>query len=182
MYNAHEQAADAILSAWADSSNSHNQLSNALQSRAQELFGLKGKCFTKKGMDRDVGRASADVLDASLVHLYTTTQEHLKKAGISEVTVYRGMGGLKGVTMGKVKGLKVQLQPLSSFSTDLDTAFGFAYGNPDSGVLETTIPAERIVGIAATGLGCLSEYEVVVAGGTYKSNVAHPGDAHEKFY
>jgi hypothetical protein len=59
---------------------------------------------------------------------------------------------------------RVQQQPISSWSVDINTADDFTDG---SGLrLGAYIPASRIWSTSFTGLGCLSEKELLVLGGT----------------
>lgn len=58
-------------------------------------------------------------------------------------------------------------QPMSSYSDSYDVAHIFA-SNPEREngyILSTTVPAERIVSMPRTGMGCLTEREVVVLSG-----------------
>lgn len=74
---------------------------------------------------------------------------------------------------------KVALQPMSSFSTSLDTANDFAYAASDiekgasfNAVVTSVIPRERILSIPTSGFGCLAEEELVVLGGVDSATFA----------
>lgn len=90
---------------------------------------------------------------------------------------------------------EMALQPLSSFSTSLDTANGFA-GNAEDALSElfsqevvsseifssisvSNIPRERILSMPSSGFGCLSETEVVVLGGVDDVSFAFTAGNHE---
>lgn len=112
---------------------------------------------------------------------YDQTQQYLKDNGIESVFVYRGfrddnrVGGADTEYIDSV----VKMQPLSSFSTSYDVAYGFSgsgyspqswgvegleddtvYGL--SAVVFAEVPADKIFSTARTGFGCLNEAEIVV--------------------
>lgn len=70
------------------------------------------------------------------------------------------------------KQAHMDLQPLSSWSTNRRTAASFdSHGSGEPLVLEADIPTDRIFSTCLTGNGCFDEYEAVVFGGTYETNV-----------
>jgi hypothetical protein len=104
---------------------------------------------------------------------YEATQQFLRENGITEVTLFRGVGTKSpDVKSGDVVG--VDGNPLSSWSTLRNEAVFFARGQTtwtdraggkrDGLVLEMTVPARMIQSLPVTGRGCLLEYEVVLAG------------------
>lgn len=99
--------------------------------------------------------------------MHQNTQEQFKAAGIKQVTLYRGVNLSKEPALfnSLTKGENVNLKgnALESWSTHSSIAKGFTGGQ--GAVFSITVPVERIVGTAATGFGCLSEYEMVVLGG-----------------
>jgi len=100
--------------------------------------------------------------------MYDETQDQLKAAGVDSVTLHRGMylddiGGGAVVHQSDVTGIKLaelQLQPINSFSTSLDEAGKFG-----DLIFTAEVPAERIIAFTRSGLGCLNEWEFVVADG-----------------
>jgi hypothetical protein len=44
-----------------------------------------------------------------------------------------------------------------------------------SGLVTVTVPVSRVLSTASTGMGCITEQEVVVLGGTIKGNVKAGG-------
>jgi hypothetical protein len=109
--------------------------------------------------------------------MYEHTQEEFARQGITEVTLFRGMGrhALPGgdlpawITTGtKAPGsdtfvgsmLEEGLRPLSSFSASYNTAQRFSSGI----TIGTRVPVQYVVGTARTGFGCLTEQEFVVLG------------------
>lgn len=102
---------------------------------------------------------------------YERTQEYLKSKGLTHVSLFRGMKddddslgyGFEDVTM----------QPASSWTTDVGTAFDFATnevgGFPK--VLTTRVPISEVLSTCVTGRGCLSEYEVLLLGKPQRAQV-----------
>jgi Dinitrogenase reductase ADP-ribosyltransferase (DRAT) len=116
--------------------------------------------------------------------IYANTQATLAANDISEVTVFRGMkwdsdisGSISQMPeqlklmppagSGHTKDVEVQLNPLSSFSVNTETAREFGTGS-HSVMLGARVPADRIFSFSSTGPGSLSEGEVIVIGGPTK--------------
>jgi len=105
------------------------------------------------------------------LEIYQKTQRFLKKKGIKNLLLYRGMNfnkffpGFKKTVVQKT----VVLNPLSSFSSSLDEAEAFVNEDGYGAILVTNIPASRIFSCPHTGLGCLEEQEFVVMGGRIKA-------------
>jgi hypothetical protein len=104
---------------------------------------------------------------------YEVTQEFLRENGITEVTLFRGVGTTSlDIKVDDV--VEVNGNPLSSWSTDKGEAVFFARGatywtdkpggKRDGLVLEMTVPAEMIQSLPVTGRGCLLEHEAVLIG------------------
>lgn len=192
-------AVSTMVSDWASSSNDNHPRSLALQSLAEEVFGIENaskwdKLPTKtlSGIEEYIAKFG-DVYRAYLRAQYDLTQKHFKDAGISEVTLFRGMGDLnaedvKGLSQNAVSSTDIKSRPLSSWSTSIDTAYEFAIGTADGGdtvysdeeylwdmenhgdaahplLMRQVVPVENIFAMPFTGIGCYSEQEMVVFGG-----------------
>lgn len=109
---------------------------------------------------------------------YALTQRHLASRGISEVSVSRGMwfptGSPAPAWVPAAKGVRQQadltLNPAAAFTLRGEVSSYFARREWDddeyvSVRLHGTVPASRILSLSRTGMGCLSEEEVVVVGG-----------------
>ena len=100
---------------------------------------------------------------------YERTQEFLEAQGITHVSLFRGMSA-RGADLGYEDreghmGIEVvTMQPASSWTTKLRTAYDFAKGEPDPVVLTTRVPASQVLSTCVTGRGCLSEYEIILLG------------------
>lgn len=113
---------------------------------------------------------------------YENTQDTLKRLGIKELYLYRGVKTYASTADNAGPHFtNAVLQPASSFSTKFSTASSF--GGGDDIVLLAKVPASRILGCSVTGYGCRREEEFVVLGGklpvvrTRKIKVANIGDA-----
>ncbi|WP_137726205.1 hypothetical protein [Prescottella subtropica] len=109
---------------------------------------------------------------------YAVTQRYLADRGVSEVSVSRGMwfstSGDAPAWVPASKGERshgeVALNPASSFTTRSEVSSYFARREWDddeyvSVRLHGTVPASRVLSLPRTGMGCLSEEEIVVIGG-----------------
>jgi Dinitrogenase reductase ADP-ribosyltransferase (DRAT) len=113
-----------------------------------------------------VAIANSPAVKAYVDEVYSSTQALLKKDGITEVTVYRGVNFLSISDPIEGDGVqKVVLNPLSSFSLSESTASQFASGSGNSYILTESFPAERVFSLAMTGPGCLNETELLIIGG-----------------
>jgi hypothetical protein len=118
-------------------------------------------------------RAVADspATKAYVDQVYNDTQALLKSQGVTEVSMYRGVGDSGGQFSGQEgTNMRVNLNPVSSFSLTSETARTFAQSSSDAFgehgyILETTVPADRIFSTSFTGPGCLGETEMIVSGG-----------------
>lgn len=121
--------------------------------------------------------------------MYSATQETLKEQGVTTVTAFRGVGFVDpnagayapvdtateqaraayDAAAGDENGAELDQNPISSWSVESAAAFSFATSQNDAAdgyILSADIPAERILSIATTGIGCLSEAELTVVGGS----------------
>lgn len=211
-----ETLASGVLRAWADSSS--NRYSMVLQLAALHELGvvsdLEGVDFHNDEMaftdDRDIwldgrvdGRDSVIPYDemrerfpnamgfvgAVVKAQYEATQQKFKEAGVTHVTVSRGIGvqfakdfrDNLGVDEASSKSLEqtvgilgnIDERPLSSWTADTGTAIEFATDYTESNttrtVLTAVVPVELLFSTPYTGLGSPIESEVVVLSGNYKS-------------
>lgn len=105
--------------------------------------------------------------------MYENTQEKLKGLGVEEVTLWRGSSRADAkeypVPMGGVplngKLVEVRGNAAASWSTSMTVAKIFEGERPGMSVLfQAVVPREAIFSTAVSGLGCLTEKEVVVLG------------------
>lgn len=109
--------------------------------------------------------------------MYNNTQAKLKELGVEDVVVYRGSSrteaqyypafGDRSSSMPGGETVSFKGNAAASWSTNRDTALGFT-GETDGGrvpcLFKSVVPRAAIFSTAITGLGCLSESEVVVLG------------------
>lgn len=202
-----------LISAWASSSGNGNPVSVALQLAARDAFGIPDGHVEKKALtslnklshEDEVYSQGIKQLNPNMTALkpeelpackealkefvhaqYEETQDVLKKQGLDEVYLARGM---KFDAKHDAKGgaANLRLQPASSFSTSIDTARAFA--SSGGTVFLTKVPRQQILSTYHSGFGCTSEHEVVVlahdkmkAYGVPSSQAASPGaaEAHVK--
>lgn len=135
-------------------------------------------------MDGDSG----DLLRSFLRAQYDETQAWFAEKGITHVPLSRGITGadaaqvlgvdpinLANRTGGWQVGLAdVDLQALSSFATQVDTAEAFG-----STLTFIRVPVKNILSTCRTGFGCLSEFEMIAMGRSYRALVMDL-DAYKK--
>ena len=152
---------------------------------------------------KDIQVTKQPILEAFVDSVYERTQDQLKTAGIRELTIYRGMHFLKidepeWVEKARDSGAKVAVRgmggseeaadaringnaaivqnPLSSYAQDYKTASYFAHDEEVRAVLALKVPAERIFSTSFTGIGCLTENEVVVVAPNHFRVASDPYD------
>jgi hypothetical protein len=148
----------SLMSDWNGSPISTDSM-KALQILASEEFGTAGllpKDMTDKA--KEIVAEHGDVYREFIKAQYQKTQEFFASKGITEVKLYRGSRPTDSDD-GSSK-----LRPLSSWSTNPNTADSFGRGEEDSELLEETVPVSRIFSTQPTGLGVWNEKEVVVIG------------------
>lgn len=166
-----EYMSSVLISTWADTSNDHNEMSLAVQNRAAVIFGIPEDDIAPWHWDsQSVKIYSAEnenLIDHFLTAQYKATQARLKAEGIEYLDVVRGFMFSYGAgsapewtQYGHGSSFKIKMRPLSSWTTNKNTASGFG---PTT--VWTTVPREKILGMPGTGFGCLNEFEVVVIGG-----------------
>lgn len=95
--------------------------------------------------------------------MHDHTQDEFKKAGITHVSLYRGMKfpGVPAPEWAKTSGAKrVPLQPINSWTTSKGTSSSFSGQN--GVLLKASIPVELVLGTGRTGFGTMFENEFVV--------------------
>lgn len=174
-----EDFASQLVGTWAQTSADSHPLSQAIQYAASDEFGLP-KFTAHFGSSMGFGPKNLRLGQIHSKHgaflrrfvrsQYDYTQAWFAENGIESVTIFRGMrftappgwvqkGG--GITS------NIELQPLSSFSSEYGVAREFA---DSSGAVMTAIrvPVDKVLSTARTGFGCLNEGEVVLLGGEYE--------------
>jgi hypothetical protein len=171
-----EGAAAGLVNKWAQTSNDHDSGSLAIQNAIRDELKVEGAAgwLPDRITDAEVvaiGRVHGPVLQSFARAMYDNTQADLAARGITDLKVYRGTGIPLGDEPKYLtgEGRTVTLRPASSWSTDWTTARMFAGYALDQGgataVLTATVPASRVLSTPNTGIGCLSEAEVVILGG-----------------
>lgn len=176
-YDGHDEgarAASTLIRAWCGSS-SQSGLSVAMQLAAQEEFGLGDRAWTKyQGENHDEAKdilaQNGPAIRAALRAQYELTQEKLAAAGLEHVVVCRGSYQASGQHKFEADGIphkqQIQLQPLSSFTSDPDIAVKFSRFNEVEGLITGgVVHRSRIFSYCQTGLGTQWETEFVVLGG-----------------
>ena len=178
-----------IVKQWSHSSNDTDMRSLAIQRDAGEEFGEDLSDFTKRKIKYMEERASQypylgdtpdyhplypeDVQRRVLRAEYDNTQKFLREQGIGPddlVTLYRGSRWRRDVTAGWNEGDEVAFHDnvLASWSLDAGVARMFmrhGTSGKDGVLLRINVPARMIFSTALTGIGCLTEGEVVLLGG-----------------
>lgn len=173
---------DLILRAWANSAGDSSEAALLTQMAAAKEFNLPSANLdiiqqylisqSQEGLwaktQLRLASYGGPLRQMILRAMYDYTQESLAAAGIAHVSIFRGMR--LAITPPEVTLLlrgeralgRVALQPLSSWSSDLDVARRFASCGNGSVVLHATVPASRLLATARTGMGCLREFEFVL--------------------
>ena len=175
----------ALTYSWAATAGGHPQ-AVGIQLIANEVFKLKAKTshLFRKLEDRfrinlspgqssvtDIAENWADVnfplVSTFLNEMYQETQRTLERQGIDYLTLFRGANkGSGGIVDFKSSIGNISMQPLNSFSTDVEQALKFSEGR----VMAVRVPAGHILCNSRTGFGCLNEGEYVVLGGGWQSS------------
>lgn len=189
------QVISNIVRQWAYSSGDSRPPSIKLQQVAREVYGLPedsiqhlpdpsegrrqtGDIDAALGLPEG-GNRHAEVMDKYIRAEYAATQKFLKERGIAgPVTLYRGVHSLRDKLPTEADDYEINASPLSSWTTDIETARQFAgYGGR---VLTATIPITRIAATPATGRGASYEYEALVIGGRMRVRVRRASDSDEE--
>ena len=179
--NNQKLASQIMLDAWASCSGNGNSVSVALQMVVKEKFKLEDATNVVTANDASLRRARGlledhgEVVRAFADATYDHTQSIFEDAGVEKITLYRGM-----ILGSKPEGNKATLQPLSSFAVDYVTAATFANDasySQTAAVIAVEVPVSKIFSSALSGIGCLTESEMIVMGGEYNAKiVAEPGN------
>jgi len=168
----YEVATGNLIRQWAFSSGDTNPKSIMMQLAAKKEFGLEGTTIWWEKEALKEAQALFKIHEKAsrrfLREMYNDTQEHLKKRGLKTVRVARGYKGDIGIKPSTVEHpiskVKIELQPMSSFSSDVATAKSFTNNVGDSSMLFVEAPIDRILSIPVTGFGCKKEFEYVILG------------------
>lgn len=164
---------------WNISSRDDSKEMHYMQLAIHKEFGLPDatlKQLNKKIVSKISNQKNYnDVLDGyrSFVRAqYDSTQGFLKSKKVKELSLVRGLSfnrSRKPPSNIQIDGQKRDTtftsQPLSSFSTDHNTAKDIAKRRKESVLLKQSVPRERIFSLHQTGMGMEDEYEVIVIGG-----------------
>jgi hypothetical protein len=170
---ARESMVSSLVDQWAITSNDSSARSHAIQEAARDEFGLSGASEWDP-IDGNVSKAMAKGREIYAAHgavyrdfvraQYDGTQEWFKERDVVSVELWRGVkaSSTEGPGLAPLTG-KARTRPLSSWAYESLAAESFA---GDNGVLmRAVVPASRILSQGTTGVGCLSEAEMVVLGG-----------------
>ena len=177
-----QNAVGRLVDKWSETSGNGDPLACALQAAAEKEFGLSTPnwhTWSATGIEKmlteewDFGVVLGDEkyqlgLRRFVRAMYDETQEALTAMGVDdEIWLWRGMSLKPGTLPEGVSQMMLDLQPMSSFSSDYTTASEFASMADDvqEVVVGAWVPKERVVGVPGHGFGCLDEYEYVVLGG-----------------
>lgn len=128
----------------------------------------------------EMGDIKMKAKKAFLMAQYDETQSYLKENGIKELIVYRGQQGVHS-KLDHGANIDLSMQPLSSFSADSGVAGQFAWSSNSPtqkrpAIIAAVVPANRILSLPNTGLGCTMEREVVIVGGKARATVISDPD------
>lgn len=169
-----DKEVSARVQDWAQSSGDSRLNPVTMQRAIKEEFGTTGDYLVRSDSaylsreDVDANYAQAGEFFRRVARrMYENTQDDLKAAGITHVSVYRGMNfktkpewmptGYATARSTAPKKVRPLLQPANSWSVSQGTSAGFG-----KIMFRAEIPAERILGSARSGFGCLGETEFVV--------------------
>jgi hypothetical protein len=206
-----EALVDGVVSGWAKTSGDNSAVATAFQMAVQKEFATKGTkmlaphsvmTLAERVLAHNNG-AGERALRRVARAIYDNTQEHLAKQGVKGVTVFRGMEfrGEHSVRMwekspfpeemyGKQLNdvVDVKSQPLSAWSLESKTAGFFGGKRPTPTtvgrlgfVLATTVPAKSVFSTFMTGVGCMTEGEIVLLGGRGKASI-YDINEYENYY
>ena len=181
-----EEWVKSKIDLWAETSGDSDVDAGVAQLAVQEEFGLTTavtdhitnaiKNMHGTGIKLPVKEGAR--LRAFVRAEYEATQAWFKEHGITHVTAIRGMDdenedlgfGYETVTM----------QPASSWTANVETAFAFTTDKERPKILTTRVPVSQVLSTCVTGRGCLTEQEVILMGKPQRARVF--GVSGETFY
>lgn len=166
-----------IIDSWAASATNGNAVSLATQMSVANVLGTDAviESASDEGIKaaRKLYEGNKNAFDSTVNVIYEGTQKTLKEAGVSEVVLWRGsnfkaapkglewLGTRDAVTAKPV----LDMNPLSSFAMDFNTASSFSGGVGDVEMMTVAkVPAAQVFSLSSSGIGCLTESEVLVVG------------------
>lgn len=173
--NDYKKGVSNLIHEWAATSGDTNPRSIMIQLAAKKEFGLKGTTlwWEKEALKeaKELFKIHEKAIRRFLREMYNDTQSYLVKQGLKTVRVVRGYKGNIGIKPSVINNsmsrAKIQLQPVSSFSANFNTAISFSGSatiKSPSSLIFAEIPANRILSCPVTGFGCKKEFEYVVLG------------------
>jgi len=166
----YSRATENIIRGWAATSGDSIPKSIMMQLAAKAEFKLEGTTIWWKTEvlkeAEELFKIHEKAARQFIRMMYEDTQEHLKKLGLKTVRIARGHKGKIGDILSTIEKpllkTKIQLQPMSSFSGDINEARVFTGGADIKNMFFAEVPAERILSTPVTGFGCMDEVEFVV--------------------
>lgn len=156
---------------WAKTSNDENINSLLVQKISSSLFGAELSKWQVEKLNSnsdDVSQFTLDEIEKMMQAMKAQTETALKADGVEYLTLYRGTGVPKVIFDKLTEGNQVTWEggnAIESWSANPSTAYNFARYHDYAVVMKAVFPADRIVGSAKTGFGCMNESEYVVIGG-----------------
>ena len=126
--------------------------------KAQGLYDEQEEKFAN--IERGLSRESIEAAKLGLEMQKQEVLDELKKAGVTHITLYRGVGLEDGASTPE-DILRSRTSPLSSWAFSPFVAESFGDGD-NLFVMEAAVPIEAIAGSSLTGFGAFHEDEVVV--------------------
>jgi len=168
-----------LIQRWARTSGDSNPGSVMMQLAAKAEFNLEGSSIwfdlnTLKNAEA-LFEVHGKAIRQILRDMYNNTQAYLTKQGLKTVRVSRGyledIGEAVSTKENPLTNVQIQLQPMSSFSADFETAKIFTDGSKlgdNTAVFFAEVPVERVFSIPVTGFGTVDEFEYVILGSQKK--------------
>ena len=178
-----------IVNSWAASSTGTNAVSLATQMAISEKFGTDPiiEAASDEGVTdaRKLYDKNKKAFDSAINSIYEKTQKTLKDSGVREVILWRGTNfkkdpdGLDWLDRNDAVTVRpvLDMNPVSSFAMDYESAARFSSGDSSRVQMMTAakVPAENIFSMASTGLGAVTESEVLVIGRKLDNRISVAG-------
>lgn len=169
---ANPETVEDMLYAWSNSSNDHNEKSLMLQTAVSEEFDIPLSDWQKKNIENYMNPAQYNIngeeYESTVRSMYEHTQYALEEFGFGKndvIRVYRGI--LTDVDLDEGGAYEWDGNAIESWSIDRNIAKQFsgnAGGSMRSYIITMEVPRSAIFSTARTGLGCLTEGEIVIFG------------------